>query len=372
MRSRILGTLGYLLFLFVIVEIALQGFYYVTAGDFLFVRVGVPVFAENEWSGIGNRRNLAYEHHTNEIDAAYYTNDQGFRIPEGRGDYPKTPAPGTRRVMLLGPSFAYGWGVDYEDTYAHQLEQMLAEAGWAGDERVEIINAGVPSLKLASQLPWFVNEGAKYRPDLVVQFIYGTTAVKNDPNTGQHVEDGYLVSTQVSRGTKIRAVMKKFATVFYGWIVYTKIDQALAGSDEPAEVEGAGREMRLRSDFDLDDPDVQESLDLYHRLRDEVEKAGADLVLVYFPLSYAVHVEDQSRWRHLGVLDIAAQREFDVAFCGHLTEVEKIPCLDITDDLQRAAETGDERLYYWLDVHWTALGNRVAARATAERMLEWR
>ena len=32
-----------------------------------------------------------------------------------------------------------------------------------------------------------------------------------------------------------------------------------------------------------------------------------------------------------------------------------------------AARTGGERLYYWLDIHWTPAGNRVAAAAAAMR-----
>ncbi len=127
--------------------------------------------------------------------------------------------------------------------------------------------------------------------------------------------------------------------------------------------------MRAQRDFSLDDPSVIDALDFYRALRVETRRAAADVLVVFFPLSYAVHSEDESRWRHLGVRDVATQQEFDAALCEHLTERESIPCLDISESLQRAAEKSAERLYYWLDVHWTEAGNRVAAEAVADHLL---
>ncbi|MEY4708612.1 MAG: hypothetical protein RJB58_2335 [Pseudomonadota bacterium] len=31
------------------------------------------------------------------------------------------------------------------------------------------------------QLNWYKNDGARYRPDLVIQFVYGSMAVNADP-----------------------------------------------------------------------------------------------------------------------------------------------------------------------------------------------
>jgi hypothetical protein len=368
MRRRVLGSLAYLAFLLVCVEVSLQIFYHVTAGAPLFARTAVRVYAPDPWSGTANMPNLAFDDRTSEYRASYYTNSQGFRVARGGGDYPRTPEPDTRRVMLLGPSFAYGWGVDHEQTFAHQLEQLLQRAGWADGRRVEVINAGVPSLGIARQLEWFRHEGREFAPELLIQFVYGSMAVQDRLDVGQRVVDGYLVHTQASLGRRLRERLKRSATVFYAWIVYTAAERALAGGDEPAEVVGAGRELTLQREFRPEAPAVQESLGVYRRLRDEARAAGAELLLVFFPLSYAIHAEDESRWRHHGVRDVELEQAFDAAFCAYLAEREQIPCLDITPELQRAAAEDAERLYYWLDVHWTARGNLVAARAVAERL----
>ena len=189
---RILGTLGYPAFLLAFVELALQGFYYFTAGGFLFARANVPIWAPNEWSGVFNRPNLAYRHRTREFEAMNYTNDQGLRVAEGGGSYALDPPSDTTRILLLGPSFAFGWGVDYEASAGHLLEGLLERGGFGGAQRVQLINAGVSSLGPGPHLNWFRHEGRKFQPDLVVHFIFGSMAVTNRQRSPHGVTPEFL------------------------------------------------------------------------------------------------------------------------------------------------------------------------------------
>jgi hypothetical protein len=161
--------------------------------------------------------------------------------------------------------------------------------------------------------------------------------------------------------------MKELATVFYAWVLYTRIDALLSSPGEPSEVLGAGRALRTPAEFDPRNPEVAEAIAFYRDLADTVRASGSELLVVYFPLSYAIHREDESRWRHLGVRDVEAQIAFDEAFVRYLQELG-IDCLDVSPDLRRAAAEG-RRLYYWLDIHWTAEGNAVVADAVARHLL---
>ena len=71
------------------------------------------------------------------------------------------------------------------------------------------------------------------------------------------------------------------------------------------------------------------------------------------------------RWRHLGVQDVEKQVAFDRAFAAYLGE-HGIACLNVTNDLIDEARKSKQRMYYWLDIHWTADGNRVVARSVAD------
>jgi len=367
---KILSVGIYVGFLALFVEIALQAFYYVTAGAFLFQRVSPAIYAPNPHSGVFNRANLELVQDTHEFSATYHTNSQGLRVAAPGREYTLQKPNGSYRIMLLGPSFAYGWGVDYENSFAALLARRLEAGEFADGAHVEVINAGVPSLPPAPHLRWYREVGRGYAPDLVIQFIYGSMLVGNDPVPDASVDErGHLVPRNLTWAQRTRTRAKEFATVFYAWVLWTKFDAMIDNRDEEpgSTVLGAGRELVSASVFDPDRDDVREALEFYEDLQKSVAEGGSDLLVVYFPLSYAVHPEDTSRWRHLGVRDVPSQIAFDAAFADHLRSIG-VPTQNITSALRSAADTG-QRLYYWLDIHWTATGNEVAARAVAEHLL---
>lgn len=98
--------------------------------------------------------------------AEYRINSKGLRDAEH--DYPK--APGTLRVLVLGDSFAEGYRVSAEDTFAERLEAALNGMG----RRAEVINAGIRGRSTDQEYLYLRQEGLKYAPDLVlVAFVAG-------------------------------------------------------------------------------------------------------------------------------------------------------------------------------------------------------
>ncbi|HET6278967.1 MAG TPA: SGNH/GDSL hydrolase family protein, partial [Candidatus Polarisedimenticolia bacterium] len=103
------------------------------------------------------------------------TNSAGFRGPELPGE----KQPGEFRILLLGDSYTFGFGVGDEDTFAHRLQEMIdSRAGAAG--RVSVINAGVSAYGTAQQLLLYESAHAKFAPDLVVlNFFVGNDVQEN-------------------------------------------------------------------------------------------------------------------------------------------------------------------------------------------------
>ncbi|MFO0974207.1 MAG: glycosyltransferase [Phycisphaerae bacterium] len=92
-------------------------------------------------------------------------NAAGFR---GR-DVPLARTPGVARVLCLGGSTTYGWGVKRAaDAYPAQLERILADRLPAGLRGVEVINAGLPFGTTAEILTHYHFKFHYYRPDVVV------------------------------------------------------------------------------------------------------------------------------------------------------------------------------------------------------------
>jgi len=88
-------------------------------------------------------------------------NARGYRDLERTFEKPA----GTRRLVVMGDSFAWGAGIEYEDTWGQRLERGL---GRRHGERWETVNLALPGLSAtdyAAQLP---AEVVAYAPDVVV------------------------------------------------------------------------------------------------------------------------------------------------------------------------------------------------------------
>ena len=68
----------------------------------------------------------------------------GLRGP----DVAARPPPGSPRVLVLGDSVAFGWGLEEAEGFAPRLAQALGRLG----ARAEVLNAGVPGYSLPSSV----------------------------------------------------------------------------------------------------------------------------------------------------------------------------------------------------------------------------
>jgi lysophospholipase L1-like esterase len=95
------------------------------------------------------------------VDEYIKTNSQGLRDVE----HPWKKEDGTVRILGLGDSFTFGWGVKLEESFLKQLERRLTqETG----RKAETINAGVPGYGLNHYYIYLKNIGIKYQPDVIV------------------------------------------------------------------------------------------------------------------------------------------------------------------------------------------------------------
>jgi len=90
------------------------------------------------------------------FDATFRTNSRGARSREI--GYERTA--GLRRILVLGDSFAWGHGVEDDETFASRLERLLP--------RTEVVNLGVSAYGLPQEIRYFELEGRRYGPDVVV------------------------------------------------------------------------------------------------------------------------------------------------------------------------------------------------------------
>jgi len=103
-------------------------------------------------------------------DITYAINADGFR------DRPRSPRPaeGTFRIVVLGDSVAFGYGVAQDDTFPSQLERALSATS---PVPVEVLNLGVNGYNPYTEAALFADVGRHYAPALVlVQFCVNDLA----------------------------------------------------------------------------------------------------------------------------------------------------------------------------------------------------
>ncbi|MHA1268114.1 MAG: alginate O-acetyltransferase AlgX-related protein [Candidatus Helarchaeota archaeon] len=365
-------TLLRIVITFLILELSLQAFYYFTSKQPLFTRFAVPIYINDKIRMHAVKPYLSFRHKTQEFNITIYTNSQGFRVSENCEEYPIQRDFSKFRIMLLGPSFAFGWGVNYEDSFAAKLKEILEDNNSNLGRNIEIINAGVPSLSDFRQLIWFKKKGREYKPDLVIKFIYGSMVISNRDEYKNHVtKKGYLVNNKkLTFFENIRKKLRYSAIIHYSWMLYNIIKARVRSPKSNKEkIIGAGRELENYTDFNLEDNSVLEAISYYEDLLKSVDSIGAHLLILYFPLSYCVHREDMPRWEIYGVKDVKKQIMFNQKFCQYLNDLG-YDCLNITQDLIQESKKSNDRLYYFLDLHWTPKGNLVVACSTARHLIK--
>lgn len=94
-------------------------------------------------------------------------NSLGYRGTEFSKDKPK----GTFRILLLGDSYVFGWGVNrYEDTLSAIIQNILNSSSSA---KYEVINAGFhDGYSPDSYYAYLKGEGLALQPDMIIEGIY--------------------------------------------------------------------------------------------------------------------------------------------------------------------------------------------------------
>lgn len=90
----------------------------------------------------------------------YSVNNLGFRNNYEVGAKPAD----TKRYVLVGDSFSYGFGVLEEDTFASKLEEMWKLEG----KKVEVLNASVPAAALPEYKVILNEKVAGLKPDVLI------------------------------------------------------------------------------------------------------------------------------------------------------------------------------------------------------------
>jgi hypothetical protein len=261
---------------------------------------------------------------------------QGLRDRE----YPEARVPGLCRMLVLGDSFAWGFGVEREEIFHELIEARHPD--W------EIVNAGVAGYATDQELLYLEARGLVLRPDVVLLLFHPNDLLEN----GEHSTSGYykpyyelepdgelaLRQVPVPPGSLEQRLDRWLH--FHTYLLY-RLYHARKFIAAAREAERAAEPEARSAPFNKYDVDLTLTLKLLGRIDALARRSGTRFLLVSVPISDPPLGRLQEGLRALGIthlgLDAAFRRQRDVRFAG--------------------------------DPHWTPHGHEIAAGAV-EAFLE--
>lgn len=240
-------------------------------------------------------------------------NSRGLRDRE----YDYEPTPGGSRILVLGDSYAWGYGVGDDEVFSEVLERNLD----GGKNRWEVINTGVSGWGTDQEFIFFRDEGVKYRPDVVVLAMF----VQNDPLNNVALVQ-YFLGKPCFTSTNLTEIV-------------------------PPVVRPGVKERWLEENRDV----LGMTIQLVAAIQEECRKINARLVLMTF-----------GQYGH-------DANQFLVKFESELTQSlrSRLPEVSLLDVDRKFSERAvDPRTVADpdLDMHWNAAGHKIVAELLEEHL----
>jgi lysophospholipase L1-like esterase len=263
----------------------------------------------------------------------YQINADGWR---GRR-YTRNKPPGAFRILVMGDSVAFGYGVAVEAAFPAQLEWLAAQR--APEARIEVLNLGVGGYNPYNEAALFADIGVALEPDLVlVQFCINDL---NDPTL--HFD----ASTQLALPSLPdlafpNPASRDRAKMSGSWCSRSRLCSWIASRTEADFDREVWRDAFTPRDRDTDDIEWRWLAERYGEISEQAARIGAIMAVVALP--YPAQLDGQA--------DANLQRRLSaIGLSGGWKTIDLLPPF---------VAAKDDRLF--LDLwHPTPLGHQLAA-----------
>ncbi len=325
------------------------------------------------WTNASNHRSA---------DGMYVYNSLGIRVPSSKIEFNYPKPTDTLRILLLGDSFTHGEEVGYENTWAAKLEVNLNKSGMP----TQVINLGVGGYGMDQAFLRWKKLGKLFNPDVVIfglqmenvrrnvnlmRSVYTPTAniVFSKPRYILDGDDLEIINMPTVPPEQVPGVLADFEKwelssyeYFYNSADYqpslflkSKFISFIRESIDPDKSLILRHPYGTRSGvYPLNEEPANITLEILESLKKDVNKNGADLLLVHLP-----HIWGLGYYRKYGTLP-------------YLELLEKINAdfelLDTKESFENNFEKyKNDDFYLWF--HYSPLGNEIVADAIADYIL---
>ena len=247
-------------------------------------------------------------------------NSKGLRDSE----YPYMKPKGSRRILILGDSYTWGYGVSDDDIYTEILENKLRKHGsW------EVLNAGVSGWGTDQQYLFLKNEGFRYSPDIViVSFFFGNDFREISASQQYQLDKPVFLNTNLD----------------------------LANVPVPKPQKGSPNRIQYSQA-----PSADLANAIFRRLSSDCLKHGATLIVFKFgtyldPPTLAALQGQMPEPKRQGILEMTRR---SALFSENMRRIPSLHYLDIDSIFERQGFTFEELgVIASRDMHWNEFGHQ--------------
>ena len=292
-------------------------------------------------------------------------NSQGMRDYEH-----KIAKNGAERILALGDSFTYGYGVELNETYSKVLESELKKGA---KQQYEVLNAGYASgYSPDTYLLYLKKEGIKFQPDIIlVGFTIGndvTDLFKNraiaDNGTAKIVSDSYYVDGEnrlrrppYGKQSGLIALLSAHSHFFV--FIKNSISQFFQKPHKENDVYEVEYGEELKEKWG----EVEKILIEMNGLANQ---HNAALVIVLIPRKAQLYDEDWKAYQE-AYSNYEVDRAKPQKLLSGICSKNAIKCIDLYPSFKREAK---EEFYFKKDGHWTKEGHEFAAKHIKQELLK--
>ena len=294
---------------------------------------------EDNVLGYRYRPNVTVRHRTHEFDVEYCINANAMRDATveraDRGD--------PRHILVLGDSFTFGAGNKYDDIWPVIMEQRLRESG----HNIDVINAGVEGYDTRSEALYLERLFDDVSPDIVLIGFLPNDIFTNRPLDAEPARSSRL--HERSRGIlPLRTVALAKRIILSSDAAYARVYLMTAREEYftlPMN-EHVARQFALTED-------------LLAATSAACREKGVLFCVVSIPQQFQV-IERSGGFQHGGVnVDFIDER------LSARAKADGYPWIELLPILTEHYSAEGAHLFYRIDGHLNALGNRIVGEHAA-------
>lgn len=343
------------LIFFVLLELGLM-----TLSNLEYIRIDKPSYnfkrVEHFWSypdsvfGSWRRPYQEYFHLSSCFSVNYKANSIGAR------DIERNPESSKNRIMVIGDSFAAGWGVDLEERFSNQLENIC---------QLEFLNMGISNFGLTQEYVLYKNKAKKYDHSSILWTIFPENdIIDDDPKFWISIDsDSYrpfwkgeypnyklvygpnifIERTQGLEQSKSLKILLKNFTYTYNFLKYIKFRYIEYTSFPRGSYLGHNGYYKLNED--------QWNRIKYNIEQVLIESEGKSLNMVTIPSKFDI-IKYKEKEQKVPLRDSLEKLSFRLGFSYY----------DLLREFDKNASLSESELYFDCDDHWNEKGHRWAAK----------